>query len=132
LYWIPALHSLQYLYFVALVRRNAALEAAGPPSFKGSVARELGLLGAGALMLGWLLLRGVPAWLDAALVRPALPGSGRMPAIGPTPYLAAFTAAVNIHHYFMDSVIWRRDSADSRHLLAAVSSPEESGRVGPS
>jgi hypothetical protein len=132
LYWIPALHSLQYLYFVALVRRNAALEAAGPPSFKGSVARELGLLGAGALVLGWLLLRGVPAWLDAALVRPALPDSGRMPAIGPTPYLAAFTAAVNIHHYFMDSVIWRRDSLDSRHLLAAVSSPEESGRVGPS
>jgi hypothetical protein len=129
LYWIPALHSLQYLYFVALLRRNAALEAAGPPSFKGSVARELAVLAAGALALGWLLLRGVPAWLDAALVLPVSPGSGRLPAIGPTPYLAAFTAAVNIHHYFMDSVIWRRESADTRYLLAGVPSAEESDRV---
>ena len=26
----------------------------------------------------------------------------RNPTLGPTPYLAAFTAFVNIHHYFMD------------------------------
>jgi multisubunit Na+/H+ antiporter MnhB subunit len=121
MYWIPALHSLQYLYFVALLRRNAALEAAGPPSFKGSVGRELAVLAASALGLGWLLLRGAPAWVDAALVPPAAPASGNLPAIGPTPYLAAFTAAVNIHHYFMDSVIWRREHAETRHLLTGVS-----------
>jgi hypothetical protein len=120
MYWIPALHSLQYLYFVALLRRNAALEAAGPPSFKGSVGRELGLLAASAIGLGWLLLRGTPAWLDAALLMPAAPSSGKIPAIGPTPFLAAFTAAVNIHHYFMDSVIWRREHPETRHLLAGV------------
>jgi hypothetical protein len=121
MYWIPALHSLQYLYFVTLLRRNAALEAAGPPSFKGSVGRELGVLALSSLALGWLLLRGAPAWLDAAWVLPASPGSGKIPAIGPTPYLAAFTAAVNIHHYFMDSVIWRREHAETRHLFAGVS-----------
>jgi hypothetical protein len=116
-FWIPALHSLQYLYFVALLRRNAALEAAGPPSFKGHVGRQLGLLGAGALTLGWLGLRGVPAWLDTALVLPTSPGQ-QWAAVGPTPYLAAFTALVNIHHYCMDSVIWRREHPETRHLFS--------------
>jgi hypothetical protein len=117
-FWIPALHSLQYLFFVGLLRRNAALEAAGPPSFKGHVGRQLVVLGAGALGLGWLLLRGVPAWLDAALVLPAAPGE-KLAAMGPTPYLAAFTVVVNIHHYFMDSVIWRREHPETKHLFSS-------------
>lgn len=116
-FWIPALHSLQYLYFVALLRRNAALEAAGPPSFRGNVGRQLGVLALTAVVLGWLSLRGAPGWLDAALVLPAAAGE-RLAAIGPTPYLAAFTAVVNIHHYFMDSVIWRREHPETRHLFS--------------
>jgi hypothetical protein len=117
-YWIPALHSLQYLYFVALLRRNVAREAAGPPSFRGSVQRQLMLLALGSMALGWLLLRGLPGWFDAALVLAASDDPRAMSAVGPTPYLAAFTAFVNIHHYFMDSVIWRRQSGEMRHLLA--------------
>jgi hypothetical protein len=117
-YWIPALHSLQYLYFVGLVGRNAAREAAGPPSFRGSVQRQLTILALSSVALGWLVLRGIPAWLDAALVLPASNDLHAMSAIGPTPYLAAFTAFVNIHHYFMDSVLWRRQSREMRHLLA--------------
>jgi hypothetical protein len=118
MYWIPALHSVQYLYFVGLLERNAALEAAGPPSFKGNAGQKLALLTLGSVALGWLLLRGIPAWLDAALVLPASSDLAEMAAIGPTPYLAALTAVVNIHHYFMDSVIWRREHPDTRHLLA--------------
>jgi hypothetical protein len=117
-YWIPALHSLQYLYFVSLVGRNAAREAEGPPSFRGSVQRQLALLALCSVALGWLLLRGLPGWFDAALVLPASDDPRAMSAVGPTPYLAAFTAFVNIHHYFMDSVIWRRQSGIMRHLLA--------------
>jgi hypothetical protein len=116
MYWIPALHSLQYLYFVGLLRRNVALEAAGPPSFKGNVGRELALLALSAVALGWLSLRGLPGWLDAARQSPSSPTLGHLPAIGLTPYLAAFTAVINIHHYFMDSVIWRREHPETRHL----------------
>jgi hypothetical protein len=124
MYWIPALHSLQYLYFVGLLRGNAALEQAGPPSFKGSVGRELAVLAVSAAGLGWLLLRGAPAGLDAALVPATSPGLAALDAVGPTPWLAAFTAVVNIHHYFMDSVIWRREHTETRHLLADVSARE--------
>jgi hypothetical protein len=116
-YVIPALHSLQYLYFVGLVSRGRARAAAGPPSFRGSVGRQLGVLGLCAVALGWLLLRGMPAWLDSLFV-PASSDLRAMAAIGPSPYLAAFTAVVNVHHYFMDSVIWRREDAQTRFLIA--------------
>jgi hypothetical protein len=82
--------------------------------FKGNARRELVLLAASAFALGWLLLRGVPAWLDSALV---LSGGSELTALGPTPYLAAFVTIVNIHHYFMDRVIWRRDHPEMRHLF---------------
>jgi hypothetical protein len=135
MYWIPALHSLQYLYFVGLLERNAALEAAGPPSFKGNAGQTLGLVALGSVALGWLLLRGAPAWLDAALVLPASADLAEMAAVGPTPYLAAFTASVNIHHYFMDSVIWRREHPDMRHLVPRAGArggvPSDGARVPP-
>ncbi len=129
MYWIPALHSLQYLYFVGLLRRNAALEAAGPPRFKGNGGQALALLAVSAVALGWLSLRGVPGWLDAARALPRSTELGRVPAIGLTPYLAAFTAVVNIHHYFMDSVIWRRDHPETRHLLTHRPGPAETSGV---
>jgi hypothetical protein len=115
---IPALHSLQYLYFVALLRRNQAREAAGPPTFKGNAQRELFILAAAAVALGWLILRGLPGWLDGVLVSFAAARSRELAELGPTPYLAAFVSVVNIHHYFMDRVIWRREHPETRHLFA--------------
>jgi hypothetical protein len=38
--------------------------------------------------------------------------------LGPTPYLAVIGTFVNIHHYFMDHVIWRRENPDTRFLRA--------------
>ena len=40
-----------------------------------------------------------------------------MAFVGPTPFLAAFVAIVNVHHYFMDWVIWRRETPETRYLL---------------
>jgi hypothetical protein len=119
-YLIPALHSLQYLYFVGLLSGERARAAAGPPSFRGDVGRQLGMLGLGAVALGWLLLRGAPAWLDSLLVLPPSSDPRAMAAIGPSPYLAAFTALVNVHHYFMDSVIWRRQNSETRLLFSGA------------
>ena len=38
--------------------------------------------------------------------------------MGPTPYFAALYAVVNIHHFFMDTVIWRRENPRTRYLVA--------------
>lgn len=117
-YVIPALHSIQYLYFVWLMRRNEARAEEGPPRFGRPAPVRLAALSVSALSLGWLLFRGAPSLLDAAFAphprRGVAPG-----ALGPTPFFAAFFVVVNIHHYFMDAVIWRRENPDTRHLQAA-------------
>jgi len=114
-YVIPALHSLQYLYFVYLERAAAARRAEGPPVFGRPLGTALGLLALSATALGFLLFHGLPGVLDDLFVTGAGPDS----ALGPTPYLAAFVAFVNVHHYFMDSVIWRREVPEARELFRA-------------
>ena len=112
-YAIPALHSVQYLYFVWLLKGNEAREREGPPWFERAASARIGLLAVSALGLGWLLFHGAPAALDDFLV----PRRSRFTDLGPTPYFAAFFAVVNLHHYFMDYVIWRRDNRQTRYLL---------------
>jgi hypothetical protein len=117
MYIIPALHSVQYLYMVWLLKRNEAREAEGPPLFGRPTALRLGILAVSAIALGWVLFRGVPGFLDSSLVLASTPGD-RTLSLGETPYFAAIFVFVNIHHYFMDTVIWRRENPETRHLRA--------------
>lgn len=110
LYVIPALHGVQYLYFVTLLGRARA--HAG--SEFASAWKALVPLGLSAVALGWLLFRGVPELLDGWLVL-----RDPIDPFGPTPYLAAIGVFVNVHHYFMDAVMWRRENPEMRHLTRA-------------
>jgi hypothetical protein len=83
------------------------------------MAVRMGLLAASALALGWFLFRGAPRALDAQFASLATTG----PELGPTPYFAALYAFVNIHHYFMDTVIWRKQNPDTRFLRAGTRQP---------
>jgi hypothetical protein len=111
-YVIPALHSVQYLYFVWLMKGNEAREREAAPYFEPSVAARLGMLALLAVGLGWLLFHGLPSLLDDTLVSRDMARS----ALGPTPYFAALYAVVNIHHYLMDAVLWRHDNPLTRYL----------------
>lgn len=111
-YVIPALHSIQYFYFVRLLKGNEAREREGPPWFEPSASVRLGILAISAVGLGVLLFHVVPSGLDAALV------SHKRGPLGPTPYFAAVYTFVNIHHYLMDYVIWRRDNPLTRYLTS--------------
>jgi hypothetical protein len=115
-YMTPALHSVQYLYFVWLMKGNQAREREGPPWFEVSSRVRLGLLALSALGLGWVLFHGAPRVLDFALGSRHAGGKADLGDLGPTPYFAAIFAFVNIHHYFMDSVVWRRENPDTRYL----------------
>jgi hypothetical protein len=110
-YVIPALHSLQYLYMVWLLKGNEAREREGAPWFEAASSARLSVLFASAIGLGIVLFHAGPTLLDD--VRK---GSG---SLGPTPYFAAIYAFVNIHHYFMDTVIWRRENPLTRYLRVA-------------
>ena len=117
-YLIPALHSVQYLYFVWLLKLPQAREAEGPPTFGRPAALRLGILAASAIGLGWLLFRGGPALLDGLrAARMMKPGAGDATTdLGATPFFAAVYVFVNIHHYFMDNVLWRRENPETRYL----------------
>lgn len=112
-YLIPALHSVQYLYFVWLLRRNEARAEEGPPLFRRPAAVRVGVLAVSAVGLGWLLFHGAPAFFDSTL---AVSDVERAGDLGVTPFLAAFVTFVNLHHYFMDAVLWRRDNPETRFL----------------
>jgi hypothetical protein len=118
-YVIPALHSVQYLYLVWMMKRNQAREREGPPWFEMAAPARLGLLAVSALGLGWVLFHGAPTFLDDLLVSPR---EARTSPLGVTPYFAALYACVNLHHYVMDSVTWRRDNPETRFLRSTVSS----------
>lgn len=115
MYVIPALHSLQYLYFVALLKHNQARAFEGPPSFGRPPSVVLGGVAAGAILLGLLLFHVLPGSLDALLVDPK---RARGSLLGATPYFAALFTFVNLHHYFMDAAIWRRDNPETCYLRA--------------
>lgn len=137
IYVIPALHSLQYWYFVYLLKRNETNDryeqharaidglgvATGMTASPGLFAlRRLGLFFMTAVGLAWLFFHGVPDVLDGTLVASAA-SMGLEPdvsarGLGTTPYLAAFATFINIHHYFIDHVIWRRENPDLRYLRA--------------
>jgi hypothetical protein len=119
-YVIPALHSLQYLYFVWLLKSDPADAPEVRPFMSRSAGARVALLGVTAVALAWVLFHGAPELLDAALFphrdRLVDPGS-----LGVAPCVAAFFVCVNIHHYFMDYVIWRRENPETALLPLAPS-----------
>jgi len=115
MYVLPALHSIQYLYVVWLWKRNEARAHEGPPDFGKPAAVQIGTLAVASLGLAFLVFKLIPSFLDGAFVpSPNKPGA-HFP-LGQTPYFAAIFLFVNIHHYFLDHVIWRRDNPETRYL----------------
>jgi hypothetical protein len=122
-YVIPALHAVQYFFFVALLRWNEARSGEGPPRFGRPATSRLAALALGAFSLGFALFRGIPVLLDHELV----PCEG-WDLLGATPFFAAFYLVVNLHHFAMDAVIWRREHAPTRWLVARPETASEATR----
>ena len=134
-YLIPALHSAQYGYFVFLLKGNESkseqqiwlnasqAEPAKKQSAFSPVYRRLLFFAASTFALGWLLFHGIQNTLDGLPWAQRFLGAtfntegALLPSVlGATPYAAAIGAFVNIHHYFLDNVIWRRENRDTRFL----------------
>jgi hypothetical protein len=117
---VPALHSLQYLVVVWRYElnyekgREGALEA---PSvalveriFGSRYYASMALFVAAGLAIGYFGFWGAPKFLDAIVPYDKS-------VFGGTMFLFVFWIFINVHHYFLDNVMWRRENPDTRKYL---------------
>jgi len=116
--FVPAFHSLQYLLFVWRYQINkAASEAAAGPDgsshgpMQASTRRVARFVVVG-IVLGFVGFVGLPLVFQLSLAPDAA-------VWGPSVFMFIFAAGINLHHYFIDNVIWRRDNEDVRRFLFA-------------
>ena len=117
---VPALHSLQYLTVVSRYELNYERSRVGGderptvPFLERIFGRRsyegLALFFATGLLLGYLGFWGVPQFLDKFIPYDKA-------AFGGTMFLFVFWIFVNVHHYFLDNVMWRRENPDTRKYL---------------
>jgi uncharacterized membrane protein len=112
--FVPAFHSLQYLLFVWRYQINkAASEHGTEPGASTRVVRtRVTRFIVVGIVLGFIGFVGVPAALQLGLAPDAA-------VWGPSVFMFMFAAGINLHHYFIDNVIWRRDNEDVRRFLFA-------------
>ena len=115
---VPTFHSLQYLAVVWRYQLNAGAQprAAGrfivtrvlPAGVRTNLAIFIGI----GVFLGYLGFMGVPRFIDSVF-----PYDKRV--FGPSLFLFMFYIFINIHHYFLDNVMWRRGNPDVQQYLFA-------------
>jgi hypothetical protein len=116
---VPTFHSLQYLAVVWRYQLNAGAERAAtsapsrlarflPPQWSSFVV----FIAIGVL-LGFLGFMGIPRSIDALL-----PYDKHV--FGPSLFLFSFYIFINIHHYFLDNVMWRRGNPDVQQYIFAT------------
>jgi hypothetical protein len=113
---VPALHSLQYLTVVWRYESNRqkALSTSSPPSEPSQrpPRRNRRL----TLFIVWGILLGILGfWLVPGLLHVVLPVSAA-PAES-SAFLFVFWIFINVHHYFIDNVIWRSDNPEVKQYL---------------
>ena len=104
---IPAFHSLQYLAVVWRYRRN--IEAS---KSNDKVRRRKGfaLFVVTGFILGYAGFWYVPQWLGRHINYDQATFGGAL-------FLFLFWVFINVHHYFLDNVMWRKDNPDTRLYL---------------
>lgn len=108
---VPFFHSLQYLPFAFRIEKETI---AGRKKFE--VAFTVRLLA--LLLAGFLAFDLVPGLLDFQFSS----------SVGSTPlfFTIAFAVFINVHHFFLDSVLWRFKDGPMKN---AILSPQDSRRI---
>lgn len=112
-YMIPFFHSLQYLWFATAFRNNkVTAQSASLPGPRRRLTYLVSFWGyfAASVIVGALVFHFVPTELDRRW-------SEGVP--GPQLWVAVVGVFLNIHHYFIDAVIWKRNNAQAGKYLVA-------------
>lgn len=119
---VPAFHSLQYQYVVWRYQLNfeRSRDDSGFNPGDSSTRRFLpsiaslrfALFNMIGLALGYLGFWAIPQYLNGAVAYDR-------DTFGPTMFLFIFWIFINVHHYFIDNVIWRGENPETKaHLFA--------------
>ena len=98
----PFFHSLQYLTFVYKME-DTRIRGLSHPEVRGT------LVAIGVVVAGWLAFEFVPNEVDTAL--------GTFNAWQMFFFFTAAMLFINIHHYFLDNVLWRFKDPQVRQYL---------------
>lgn len=118
---VPVLHSLQYLVvvwrFEANYQKGQPCDGARTPPLLRRLfgtadrARVASFIAKGGI-LGFVGLWGLPIALDLVIPYDKA-------AFGDTMFLFIFWIFINVHHYLMDNVMWRRENPEAQKYLFA-------------
>ncbi len=113
-YMIPFFHSCQYLLFVATLKKNQYTASAVKNTIQHLERRFFAqsFLGffASSFVLAFCAFKLIPEALDAMV-------DYDRSLFGPQLFMFCFITFINIHHYFIDNVIWRRDNPQLKAFL---------------
>ena len=105
---VPFFHSIQYFTFVLALKKN---QIAARTENKNKVLKSAIGYVAFAILTGILFFEAIPRVLDVAVTY-------NHEMFGDGLFLFLFSVFINIHHYFIDNVIWRKDNEEvKRHLF---------------
>ena len=68
-----------------------------------------------AVALGFLGFLGLPEWLGRTIDYDSA-------IFGPTLFYFCFWTFINVHHYFLDNVMWRKENPETRRYLFGAKS----------
>ena len=117
---VPVLHSLQYLAVVWRFQVNYESANLARDDYKqDSLSRQI----FGGRALGHLAVFCVAGgamgfagfWFLPTVFEAAIPHDTAL--LGATVFMFVFWVFINVHHYFMDNVMWRRDNTDTKLYL---------------
>ena len=110
---VPAFHSLQYLLVVWRFQWNLESDRAnvGPaPVSRGKQLRRFAGFVVAGIVLGFMGFWFLPSALQLGVAYDKA-------YLGPALFLFGFWLFINLHHYFIDNVIWRRENPDTKKYL---------------
>ncbi len=117
-YMIPFFHSLQYLLYVLALKSNQfksenLLLNLNPHQNRQRWAINFSSYFIVSIVLGALFFWFLPTQLDKwfSEVNPQ-----KSALLGGAIFMAIFQLFINVHHYFIDNVIWRHDNPNMKYL----------------
>jgi hypothetical protein len=106
IFLVPSMHAIQYITIVFRMKHNEA-EQSKMTGLSLAVFICLGFV------LGYISFNAVPVMLDKTF-------NGHGPFYESILFTVMFAVFINIHHFFIDNVIWRKENSEVKNYLYGV------------